>query len=439
MRRSKNIIIVAAVLLFSVLALSSCSILDVSSMVGTGGGSSVSGKDYLTREEVEAMISGIEENVTVNAGDNYDITINSQYDKNLLAASRGLLSAVSINCVFDVTVSYSSGFGRPAQTYTTQKSSAGSGVIYQLDKEHGSAYIITNYHVVYCNGADTEDDISDNIKVYLYGKEYTDYAIPATYVGGSMNYDIAVLRVTNSDVLRESSAIAATFADSNNISVLDTAIAIGNPEGRGISATVGAVNIESEELEMTSIDGKGVMSLRVMRTDAAVNGGNSGGGLFNDSGEVIGIVNAKLTDTDIDNIGYAIPSNVARYVADNIIYYDSLDEKNDAVYRLILGINVTVSEAKAELDTETGKVNRIETVIVGSVVNGGIADGKLFAEDVIKSVTIDGVTHDIVRTYNVVDVMLGARVGSSVVFTVVRGGEQLDVIMDTANAQLTQY
>jgi serine protease Do len=176
-----------------------------------------------------------------------------------------------------------------------------------------------------------------------------------------------------------------------------------------------------------------------MRTDAAVNGGNSGGGLFNDSGEVIGIVNAKLTDTDIDNIGYAIPSNVARYVADNIIYYDSLDEKNDAVYRLILGINVTVSEAKAELDTETGKVNRIETVIVGSVVNGGIADGKLFAEDVIKSVTIDGVTHDIVRTYNVVDVMLGARVGSSVVFTVVRGGEQLDVIMDTANAQLTQY
>jgi hypothetical protein len=130
---------------------------------------------------------------------------------------------------------------------------------------------------------------------------------------------------------------------------------------------------------------------------------------------------------------------VARYVADNIIHYDSIDENNDAVYRLILGINVTVSEATATLDTETGKVNRIETGIVGSVVEGGIADGCLFAEDIIKSVTIDGVKHDIVRTYNVVDVMLGARVGSSVVFTIIRGGEQIDVTMDTANAQLTQY
>lgn len=435
----KTKLTVAALLTVLSLMLTSCSLLDVSSMVSSGNDTAGDEKDYLTREEVEQMISGIEENVTVNSGDSYDITINSQYDKNLLAASRGLLSAVSINCVFDVTVSYSSGFGRPAQTYTTQKTSAGSGVIYQLDKDLGSAYIITNYHVVYCNGADTADDISDDIKVYLYGKEYVDYAIPATYVGGSMNYDIAVLKVTNNDVLRESNAIAATFADSNKISVLDTAIAIGNPEGRGISATIGAVNIESEELEMTSIDGKGVMSLRVMRTDAAVNGGNSGGGLFNDSGEVIGIVNAKLADSDIDNIGYAIPSNVARYVADNIVYYDNQDASNDSVYRLIIGVNVTISDSFAELDSETGRVNITETVIVGSVVEGGIADGVLRADDVIKALTIDGVRYEILRTYNVIDVMLGARIGSNVVFTIERDGQVLDVTMDTANAQLTKY
>ena len=435
----KTKLTVAALLTVLSLMLTSCSLLDVSSMVSSGNDTGGEEKDYLTREEVEQMISGIEENVTVNSGDSYDITINSQYDKSLLAASRGLLSAVSINCVFDVTVSYSSGFGRPAQTYTTQKTSAGSGVIYQLDKDLGSAYIITNYHVVYCNGADTSDDISDDIKVYLYGKEYVDYAIPATYVGGSMNYDIAVLKVTNNDVLRESNAIAATFADSNKISVLDTAIAIGNPEGRGISATIGAVNIESEELEMTSIDGKGVMSLRVMRTDAAVNGGNSGGGLFNDSGEVIGIVNAKLADSDIDNIGYAIPSNVARYAADNIIYYDNQDASNDSVYRLIIGVNVTISDSFAELDSETGRVNITETVIVGSVVEGGIADGVLQADDVIKALTIDGVRYEILRTYNVIDVMLGARIGSNVVFTIERDGQVLDVTMDTANAQLTKY
>ena len=438
MRKLK--ILIAAMLALGVLSSTSCSLMDIGSMVSssTGSGSTQDG-DYLTREEVEEMIAGIEENVTVNAGDNYDITINSQYDKNLLAASRGLLSAVSINCVFDVTVSYSNGFGRPATTYTTQKTSAGSGVIYQLNKEEGDAYIITNYHVVYCNGADTEDDISDNIKVYLYGKEYVDYAIPATYVGGSMNYDIAVLKVNNSDVLRESNSVAATFADSNNISVLDTAIAIGNPEGRGISATVGAVNIESEELTMTSIDGKGTVTLRVLRTDAAVNGGNSGGGLFDDDGEVIGIVNAKLTDSDIDNIGYAIPSNVAKYVAENIIHYDSLDEKNDSVYRLILGVNVTISHSTAELDPTTGKVNKLETVIVGSVVEGSIAEGALYADDVIKALTIDGVKYEIIRTYNVIDVMLGARVGSSLVFTVVRDGSEIEVSIDTTGATLTEY
>lgn len=438
--KNKKKIIIAALLAFSIFALTSCSIMDLGSMVSGGASDdTASGKDYLTREEVEEMIAGIEENVTVNAGDSYDITIDSQYSKNLLAASRGLLSAVSINCKFDVTVSYSSGFGRPSNTYTTQKTSAGSGVIYKLDKESGDAFIITNYHVVYCNGADTADDISDDIDVFLYGKEYADYAIPATYVGGSMNYDIAVLRVSNSDVLRESSAIEAKFADSNHISVLDTAIAIGNPEGRGISATVGAVNIESEELEMTSIDGKDIMKLRVIRTDAAVNGGNSGGGLFNDEGLVIGIVNAKLADSDIDNIGYAIPSNVAKYVADNIIHYDSQDEKNDAVYRLILGINVTISSSDAYYDTGTGKVTTVETVIVGSVVSGGIAEGILNEGDVIKAVTIDGVKYEIMRTYNVIDVMLGARVGSSVVFTVERDGTEMELTVNTEGATLTKY
>ena len=433
--------IIAMLLLFSVLILSSCSVLDISSVVAGGEKSEDSGKteDYMTRAEVEELLDGITENITVNAGDNYDIEINPQHSGNLLAAARGLLSAVSISSVFDVTVSYSSGWGKPATTYTTKKQSFGAGVIYSLDKERGDAYIITNYHVVYCNGADTEDDISDEISVFLYGKEYIDYAIPASYVGGSVNYDIAVLKVKSNDVLRESNAQAATFADSNNVSVLDTAIAIGNPEGGGISATVGAVNIESEELSMTSIDGNGTMELRVIRTDAAVNGGNSGGGLFNDKGEVIGIVNAKMTDTSIDNIGYAIPSNVAKYVADNIIYYDNQSESNDCVYRVILGVNVSISDATAEYDAETGKIQKLETVVVASVVEGGIAVGKLQAGDVVKSVTVDGVKYEIIRTYNVVDVMLTARKHSSISFEVVRGGETVSVTIDASGVELTPY
>lgn len=439
MKKISKTLTVALILALTFI-LSSCSIMDVGSMMSAGGDSAADGDEYMTREEVEALLQGVEENVTVNAGDNYNIEINSAYDGNLLAASRALLSSVSVSCTFNVTKVVSGGLmGGSTTTKTTQKYASGAGVIYKLDKNAGSAYVITNYHVVHLVGSDTENDISDQIKIYLYGQEYKDYAISAKYIGGSMNYDIAVLKIDGSDVLRESNAVAATFADSNGVSVLDTAIAIGNPTSGGISATVGAVNIESEEITMTALDGNGNVDLRVMRTDAAVNGGNSGGGLFNGKGELIGIVNAKMSSDGVENIGYAIPSNVAKYVADNIIYYDTLDAKNDSVYRLLVGVSVSISRAYTEYDTETGKVRRLEEVQISSVVSGGAAEGKLAAGDVVNSVTIDGVKYDIVRTYNVVDVMLTARQNSTVVFNVTRNGQNMDIAVDVSQVTLTQY
>lgn len=438
MKKSPKIII-AAIILTTALLLSSCSIMDLGAMSGgtdTGG----SPDEYMTRAEVEALLEGVTENVTVNAGDNYSIEINSSHDGNLLAASRALLSSVSVNCTFNVTKIVSGGlFGGSTTSKTTQEYAAGSGVIYQLDKNAGNAYIITNYHVVHLTGSDTANDISDQIKVFLYGQEYKDYAIDARYIGGSMNYDIAVLKVEGSDVLRESNAVAATFADSNSVSVLDTAIAIGNPTSGGISATVGAVNIESEEITMTALDENGNIELRVMRIDAAVNGGNSGGGLFNGKGELIGIVNAKMSSSDVENIGYAIPSNVAKYVADNVMYYDAIDAKNDSVYRLLIGVSVSISRAYTEYDTETGKVRRLEEVQISSVTEGGAADGRLAAGDVVNSVTVDGVKYEIVRTYNVVDVMLTARQGSTVVFNVTRNGQTMDITVDVSKVSLTAY
>lgn len=428
MKRFSALLLAAAVII-SVFSMSGCYMQLGGSDNGTAGGD-----DYMTRAEVEALISDAGGEYNVSSGDSYDITINSDSSANLLAASRGLLSAVSINCIFDVTIN--SFYGG---SYKTQKSSAGAGVIYKLDKEKGDAYIITNYHVVYYKGADTANDISDNISVYLYGKEYSDYAIPATYIGGSQNYDIAVLKVSGNRHLRESGAMAATFADSNKVSVLETAIAIGNPEAKGISATVGAVNVDSESLKMTSIDGSGTVTLRVMRIDAAVNGGNSGGGLFNDKGEVIGIVNAKMSSSTIDNIGYAIPSNVAKYVADNIIYYDNQNSENDSVMRVLIGVNVIVKSASAVYDTETGKVLKVEEVAVDSIVSGSASDGALLVGDVITSVTVDGQTYEVVRTFNVIDIMLTARQTSTVVFHVIRDGVSQDVTVDVSGITPTEY
>ena len=364
--------------------------------------------------QISGTNSGGGTTINVQGGPNYDIDISPNSSTNMIAASKALLSSVSI----------------------ITSTSAGSGVIYKLDKEKGDAYIITNYHVVY----DNNNSINSEINAYLYGMEASEYAIEATYVGGSMNYDIAVLKVTGSTILMGSNAVAVGVADSNDVAILDTAIAIGNPEGNGISATVGCINVDSENISVGFQVYNKVqrITLRVMRTDAAVNSGNSGGGLFNDRGELIGIVNAKDADSSTDNIGYAIPSNVAKAIAENIIYYCDGTTKQ-SVYRCMLGVTVGVDALYTEYDAETGKIYKRETVMLTEVASDAAVNGLLKAGDVINSITIDGIKHEVSRTYHIIDSMLYARVGSSVVINVTRGGTAIDVSVPITESMLTEY
>lgn len=419
-------LLLCTLVMLSPLSLTSCMYMQL--------GNSGSKDGYITRSELEDILNGrLDGEITVEAGDNYDITIEGGEKLNLTLASKAILSAVSIFCTFDV-VSYS-GFG---QATTSESYSAGSGVIYKIDKTSGDAYIITNHHVVYNSECNTVNKISDDIALFLYGMENGSYAIPATYVGGSMQYDLAVLKVSASRLLMESNAIAASFADSNEVSVLDTAIAVGNPEGEGISATVGYVNVDSEyvTLNFTTPTGAREVELRVMRIDTPVNGGNSGGGLFNAEGKLIGIVNAKMTDSE--NIGYAIPSNVVKYVADNILYYCD-GKTEEAPYRCLVGITVTAGKSYSRYDTETGKIYKLEDVRVEEVSSGGIADGRIIAGDIIRSITVDGTEYEVTRIFHVVDSMLNARVGSVVEVKLLRGGEEVTVTLDIIEDALTKW
>lgn len=412
----------ALTLIFSLPVLTSCQI---------------NGGDTDNTKLEETLKAYVDEKVR-EGGDtnNYDITITGDSSVSLLAASKGLLSAVSIYC--DFTLEQSRGWGPNASTYEQHKQSAGAGVVYRLDKENGNAYVITNYHVVYNAQANTKNHISSDINLYLYGKESSAYAIPATYIGGSMLYDIAVLKVEGSDVLRSSNVRAADFADSNDVSVLDTAIVIGNPEANGISATVGHVNVQSEYIQMKAADDATVISMRVMRIDAAVNGGNSGGGLFNDEGNVIGIVNAKMSSSSIDNIGYAIPSNIAKYIANNIIdYCDGKD--NESVYRCLLGITVEIAASDTVYDTETGKLLIVEKVAVKEIEEKSLASGVLQSGDVIRSITIGGETYEVTRTYHIVDIMLNARVGDTVTISFTRGGKDGSASITITDSSLKKY
>ena len=374
--------------------------------------------------------NGMNGNVTVNGGDNYDITINAGNADNALAA-KSLLSTVSIDCVFKSTSLYPSSFGG----IVSEKIGSGSGVIYKLDKEKGDAYIITNYHVVYYNRNNTSNGISNDITVYLYGQEDKAYAIPAKYVGGSMTYDLAVLKVEGSRVLAESNAIAAEFADSNNVAVLDKAVAVGNPEDFGISATLGYINVDSEYIEIEGADGTTEIEVRVMRIDTAVNSGNSGGGLYDASGRLIGIVNAKYADSE--NMGYAIPSNVVKYIADNILYYcDGKDNEN--VVRSQIGINVDAKALYTVYDTETGKVHKREVVSITKVDSKSLANGKLKVGDVINSITIDGVTYEVNRMFVVSECLFNARVGSVVSINITRDGTEKTVDITITESVLTK-
>ncbi len=351
---------------------------------------------------------------------------------NKYTIAENLLSSVSIVCQFEIAydnIFYGSG--------TTTTSSSGSGVIYKLDKSTGSAYIITNYHVVYAAESVSADKISRNINVYLYGGETGEQAIPATFIGGAMNYDVAVLYIENSEILKNSDAKAVEFADSNEIAVGQTAIAIGNAQGKGISATSGVISVDSENLTMTAADNVTSVTFRVMRVDCAVNKGNSGGGLFDSDGKLIGLVNAKIITEDVENIAYALPSNVVRYVVENILYY--VENGGDGtVKKCMLGVTVIAADSKAVYNSETGTTAIEESVTVyeyydeqsgedSRIQEGALVYGALKNGDVIKSVGIDrggdgtvDETHDITRSYMLVDLMLTMRVGDVLTINIER-------------------
>ena len=376
-----------------------------------------------------------------NSSTNVTITNTGTSDVSL-ASAKGLRSAVSVYCTFEATVGGNS-FWNPLPSIQTYYSS-GSGVIYSID-ESGSAFIITNHHVVYHSSSNTSNHISNKIYVYLYGMESQACAIPASYVGGSVNYDIAVLRVERNELLKSAylsgSAAAITIGSSDDVVPGMTTIAIGNPSATdlsGISVTKGIVSVDSEYITMTADDNSGEISFRVIRTDTPVNAGNSGGGLFNDKGELIGIVNAKISSADIEGIAYAIPSSVARAIADNIIDY-CYGKNCESVMRGLLGVKITTTGYSTEYDTEKGVLRRVEEISVYEVTAGGLGDGMLLKNDVVKSITIGDKTISVTRQHHLIDAMLDVRVGDTVSIVIVRNGTEKIVSTTITESCLVKY
>lgn len=368
-----------------------------------------------------------------------NFTVNGKAQDLSAASNTGLKSVVSVLSTFTVLTTGGSWFYPTQQE--TEATAAGAGVIYKTEGS-GTAYIITNYHVVYNASSTAADKISTDIKVFLYGMESEEYGIAATYVGGSMYYDIAVLKVNNSSIIKtaveKGTACAASFANSDEIDIGQTTIAIGNPTAGGISVTSGIVSVDSEYITMVAVDNKTQVTYRAIRTDTAINSGNSGGGLFDGEGKLVGIVNAKMNTSQAENIAYAIPSNLAKIVAENIIRNcDGKDCKT--VMRPILGITSGVEEMYTEVDPTDGMIVKVQKIKVQEVTKGSLAENELLANDILESITINGVEAKITRLHHITESLLGADIGDTVVIKVLRDNKSVTVELRITADCVTEY
>lgn len=281
--------------------------------------------------------------------------------------------------------------------------SEGSGVIYK--KDGNSAYVVTNNHVV--DGASQiEIMLSDGTKVV------------GELVGTDTYSDIAVVKIASDKV-----TTVAEFADSDKVTVGETAIAIGSPLGTDYanSVTQGIVSSLSRTVTMTNDDGD-TISTNAIQTDAAINPGNSGGALINIEGQVIGINSSKISSTSdsgsgnsVEGMGFAIPANDVVKIINQL-------EANGKVIRPALGITMA---NLSDLSTTTISRLNIPTsvtsgIVVASVQSGMPAEGILKKYDVITAID----DKDVSSTTDLQSVLYGHSTGDSIKVTFYRGTDK---------------
>ena len=257
---------------------------------------------------------------------------------------------------------------------------AGSGIVFNITDD--KIMIVTNQHVV---------ENANKVTVTLLGdKAYTAYS-----VGSDPETDLAVIYINKKDMPQDvlDKIVAAKFGNSDEVEVGDIAIAIGNPLGSEFTNTVteGIISALNREIEVSN------RKYKLIQTDAAINPGNSGGALLNYKGEVIGINSVKVVDTTVEGIGFAIPSNTAKPIIEELV-------NSGNIKRPFLGIvGKSITEDLADLyEIPVGVY--VQNVIDGSsAANVGIQKGDLIIEaDGQKILSIDQLTN-IIKAHKVGD------------------------------------
>ena len=284
-------------------------------------------------------------------------------------------------------------------TNAEQVYSEGSGVIYK--KEGDTAYLVTNTHVI--NGAKKVDiRLADGTKV------------PGEIVGSDTYSDIAVVKIAADKV-----TTVAEFGDSSQLTVGETAIAIGSPLGSEYANTVtqGIVSSLNRNVSLKSEDGQAI-STNAIQTDTAINPGNSGGPLINIQGQVIGITSSKIASnggTSVEGLGFAIPAN-------DVINIIKQLEKDGKVTRPALGIHMVNLSNLNTTDLQKLKLpgNVTSGVAVRSVQKNMPANGHLQQYDVITKIDDKAIS----STTELQSALYSHSIGDSMTVTYYRDGKE---------------
>ncbi|MGE7782165.1 S1C family serine protease [Peribacillus sp. NPDC097264] len=277
----------------------------------------------------------------------------------------------------------------------TVESGTGSGVIYK--KDNGKAYIITNNHVI--EGA-------KEVEISLYdGKKAT-----AEVVGADALTDLAVLTIDDS-IAPE----AVSIGDSDSIRPGEEVLAIGNPLGLDFSRSVtqGIISATGRAISVDTSDGE--WELDVLQTDAAINPGNSGGALINTAGEVIGINSLKISESGVEGLGFAIPSNEVIPIVKELI-------EKGKITRPYLGVSLTNTEELPQYYLQKMPEPAKAGVMVNSVEPGSAAaDAGLQQQDII--VAIDGAKIGTAAELRK-QLYKDKKIGDKVTFKIYRGAKE---------------
>nr|WP_167850203.1 trypsin-like peptidase domain-containing protein [Levilactobacillus suantsaiihabitans] len=384
-----------------------------------GGGAAYGGINYLNNSGINDTAVPSGSNKSGNAStSNVTVNVSSQSTKAFNKVKGAMVSVINLQKQNSSSSTLGQLFGQESSGSSSkskselEEASEGSGVVYK--KSGNTAYIVTNNHVV--SGSSALRVVTSS------GKQ-----LQAKLVGKDSVTDLAVLKVNGADL-----KTVASFGNSDNVKVGETALAIGSPLGSqyATSLTEGIISAKKRTIETTNSSGTQTGNATVIQTDAAINPGNSGGALINVGGQVVGITSSKIASdaegTSVEGMGFAIPSNEVVKIINQLV-------KNGKVVRPALGItyvdlaNVSSAQQKSILKLPSSVENGV--VVMSASAGSPAKKAGLAKYDVITA--LGG--HQISDQSTLRDILYKYKLNDTVSVTYYHNGKK-----KTGNIKLTE-